>query len=279
MGILFPSLPETQFRATDSGYRIPCSNTIDCAVELIQNSRGRVCVITGAGISSDSLPTFRSNSHNGLWDLLQTSTLARHTFYDNPRPAWNLAANLRSLQVRGTLKPSLSHRIIHAFLQHGILSNVITQNVDGLHSFPGDESKICELHGCITDSGQCETCGVSRPVDLVNLLDGNAPKCPKCDAFLKPPVAFFGDEIPNQLREMANLAIDNADVCLLVGTHCAVDPVLSMVQQAKRKGVVLIEINPESTQATTFVDVVLTGKCDDTFRQLAERLLPGESFG
>jgi NAD-dependent SIR2 family protein deacetylase len=42
---------------------------------------------------------------------------------------------------------------------------------------------------------------------------------------------------------------------------------------------VLIEINPESTQATTFVDVVLTGKCDDTFRQLAERLLPGESFG
>jgi NAD-dependent SIR2 family protein deacetylase len=51
-----------------------------------------------------------------------------------------------------------------------------------------------------------------------------------------------------------------------------------MVQEAKRKGVILIEINTETTQATPFADVVLTGKCDETFAQIAARLLPGESF-
>jgi NAD-dependent SIR2 family protein deacetylase len=51
-----------------------------------------------------------------------------------------------------------------------------------------------------------------------------------------------------------------------------------MVQEAKRKGVILIEMNTETTQATPFVDVVLTGKCDDTFEQIARRILPDVRF-
>jgi NAD-dependent deacetylase len=279
MGNLFPEFPDTQFHANDAGYRPPCTNTIECAIDLIENSRGRVCIITGAGISSHALPTFRSNDHTGLWDFLQTPILGKTTFYDDPRPAWRLSANIRSLQLRGHLKPSLSHTVIHELLRRGIVSHVITQNVDSLHTFPGDESKVFELHGCVTDSGLCEACRVSRPVDLMRVLeDGKVPKCPTCNSVLKPPVAFFGDEIPRDLRLAANAAVDQSEVVILVGTHCAVDPVLSMVQEAKRKGALLIEMNTETTQATPFVDVVLTGKCDDTFATIARRILPGVRF-
>jgi NAD-dependent deacetylase len=275
MGILFPSIGEIDFRPSDAGYRVPCTNTIESVVELIRTYSGHITIITGAGISAHALPTFRSNNHTGLWDVLDEPILARDNFYTDPLPSWKLASNVRVLQLRGGFKPSLAHKIIHEFLKRRIVGSVITQNVDRLHSFPGDENFVVELHGCITDSGLCEHCQRMMPVDHLQFLEELvAPTCEVCGGILKPPVAFFQDSIPREVRAAADRAMRAADLVILVGTHCSVDPVMSMVADAKRRGVVLVEVNPDLTHASAFVDVVIRAPADSAFQEIAEYLMP-----
>ncbi|OHT06393.1 transcriptional regulator, Sir2 family protein [Tritrichomonas foetus] len=279
MGNLFSNFFELTFKDTDAGYRIPCENTVDFVIELLKNYKGRVCIITGAGISAHVLPTFRSNNNSGIWDILKSPILSKSHFYENPHPSWRLSANIRSLQIQKSLVPSLSHYVIHELIQHNYISKVITQNVDSLHHFDGDDDKVIELHGCVKDYGVCETCNMRRNVDLMQFLnDSEVPRCEVCGAVLKPPVAFFEDMIQKDLRESAYSTINQCDVLFLVGTHCAVDPVLSIAQYAKQIGAIIVEINTETTHATPFADVVLKGACDDVFEQIGQELFPGKEF-
>jgi NAD-dependent deacetylase len=279
MGILFPRMNYIEFRPSDAGYRVPCTNTIGCVVDLIRTYSGHITFITGAGISSHALPTFRSNNHTGLWDILDEPILAKENFATDPLPSWKLASNVRALQLRGVLQPSLSHKIIHEILRRKLARYVITQNVDSLHNFPGDEEFIIELHGCISDYGLCEQCHQLIPVNHFQFLETlQVPKCGNCDTILKPPVAFFQDSIPQNIRESADRAMQTADLIILVGTHCAVDPVMSMVADAKRRGVVLIEINPETTHASSIVDVSVRKTADAAFGEIATFLMPDVQF-
>jgi NAD-dependent deacetylase len=268
-------MPNVEFRATDAGYRLPCTNTISCVVDLIHLYSGHVTIITGAGISSHALPTFRSNNHSGLWDVLDEPILAKEHFATDPLPSWRLASNVRSLQIRGALNPSAAHQIIHEMVKRNFTRCVITQNVDSLHTFPGDEDVVVELHGCVTDYGLCEACRAMRPVDHLKFLEDRiVPKCEVCGGVLKPPVAFFQDSIPREVRAAAERGMQTADLVILVGTHCAVDPVMSMVADAKRRGVVLVEINPEITHASPFVDVAIRDTADNAFKEIAALLMP-----
>ncbi|KAK8846108.1 hypothetical protein M9Y10_020110 [Tritrichomonas musculus] len=279
MGNIFSNFIDLSFKETDAGYQIPCENTVEFAVSLLRDYFGKVVIITGAGISSHALPTFRSNNHSGIWDVLKSPILSKSYFYDNPLPSWRLAANVRSLQLHGSFGPSLSHKVIHQLIQSGYVSTVVTQNVDSLHHFDGDEDHLIEIHGCVTDFGECETCHALRFVDHMKIIrEQVVPRCEVCGSVLKPPIAFFQDKIPDYLREAAYKALNSCDVLFLVGTYGAVDPVLSLAQTAKQKGAILVEINIETTNCTTFSDVVLKGKCDDIFQQIAEILFPGQDF-
>lgn len=255
----------------------PClENTIECAVDLFKSYSGRICVITGAGISSDQLPTFRSNSHSGLWDVLKFPILSKSNFYSNPLPSWRLAANVRNLQVRGELKPTVAHCILHEMLKRGIINGILTQNIDSLHCFKGDEKKVIELHGAVTNYGVCETCHANRLVDQLKILEQKVcPKCSVCGATLKPPVAFFEDPIPASVRSAANATLSSSDVLILVGTHCAVDPVLSMTETAKKNGTILVEVNTETTVASGFMDMTLKGTCNSIFEAISKQLMKG----
>lgn len=155
------------------------------------------------------------------------------------------------------------------------MSDMITQNIDGLHMFKSDKKHVVELHGAVSDYGECETCSAVRHVDNLKVLQsGECPRCEVCGRVLKPPVAFFGDMIDPKKREQANEALSQANVVILVGTHCTVDPVLSMGSEAKRNGALLIEINIVPTSASRFVDVSLVGPADKIFQDVCEQLIP-----
>ena len=181
--------------------------------------------------------------------------------------------------MNGTLKPSVTHYVLHYLLKDGFISSILTQNVDGLHNIDGDAERVIELHGAVSDYGLCETCHALRKVDHMQVLqDGVCPKCGVCGAILKPPVAFFEDMIPSPLRLKAKGYIDNCDVLLLVGTHCAVNPVLSYAQTAKLNGAVLVEINKTPTEATKFVDISLRSTSDDVFKEIGKEMFSGVDF-
>lgn len=274
MGSFFSAPLEIGIRESDIGIAPECANTVDCVVDLIRSHKGRVVIVTGAGISSHQLPTFRSNNNSGLWESYSPPIQNREVFYSNPKPSWKLCANVRNMQVSNLLHPSLAHHVIHLLLQRGYVSHVITQNIDGLHSFPGDERRVIELHGAVGDFGICERCGVRRSVDnLLILQKGECPTCSVCGAVLKPNVAFFGDAIDTEKRRAASAAVARCEVLVLVGTHCTVDPVQSMATEARKNGTVLVEINITKTIASAFVNVTLEGHADDVFREIAEKLL------
>ncbi|OHT00122.1 NAD-dependent protein deacylase [Tritrichomonas foetus] len=270
---------ELNINDSEIGYRTEVSNTVSCLIDLIRRFKGNVTVITGAGISSHQLPTFRSNDKTGLWEAFSPPILDKSNFYSNPTPCWRLLANLRNLQVNKTLHPSLTHHVLHYLLQKGFVNAIITQNIDSLHSFKNDEKKVIELHGVVSDQAECETCQKKMVFDNLKILQTNeCPRCPKCNAVLKPGVAFFGDAIDENQRLKALESLRLTNVVLLVGTHCTVDPVLSFATEAKRNGAIIVEINKTRTSASSFVDVSLIDEADNVFREVGQALIPDVDF-
>jgi NAD-dependent deacetylase len=269
------SLDAIDFAESDIGGRLPVSNTIDCVVSLIRRFSPRVVIITGAGVSAHQLPTFRSDNDTGLWESFSAPVLDAQHFYQNPDPAWKLLANVRNLQVTRILRPSLAHHAIHHLLSRRFISHVITQNIDGLHSFAGDLPRVIELHGAVSDHGICEQCHAKRCFDHLQILQtGQAPHCPACQSILKPPVAFFGDPIEEPKRAAAAAAVTDCDLLILLGTHCTVDPVLSMAANCARANGIVVEINVAVTRASAFANVSLHGRADDIFDAIATALMP-----
>ena len=158
-------------------------------------------------------------------------------------------------------------------MQRGYISKLITQNIDGLHSFKGDKDNVIELHGAVSDFGICEKCKMKRNVDnLLILQKGVCPRCEVCGSILKPNVAFFGDAIDHKKRKEASTAVSQCDLLMLVGTHCTVDPVLSMATEARKNGTILVEVNITKTIASNFVNITLEGNSDDIFREISQKL-------
>jgi NAD-dependent deacetylase len=274
MGALV-AMPSDLFEAnileTDFGLGGEFTDTIDCFVNLLRVHRGRTVLISGAGLSAHKLPTFRSNNNSGLWDSCSPPSIDSAATYSDPKRCWRLLATIRNMQGSGILNPSLAHFVIHELVDRGFLSAVITQNIDGLHSFASDLDKVIELHGAVADFGFCNQCNTKRAIDHLRVLHhGASPTCEVCGSVLKPPVAFFGDRIDSTKREAARKALLQADLLIVVGTHCTVDPVLSMVTEAKLGGCLIVEINPAETPASAFADVSLRGTADQIFGDVAK---------
>jgi NAD-dependent deacetylase len=234
-----------------------------------------VVVITGAGISSHQLPTFRSDNNSGLWEAMSAPVFDLRNFLKNPVTPWKLIANLRNLQATQMLYPSLAHHILHSLLRRNFISHVITQNIDGLHNFASDVGRVIELHGTVSDYGLCSKCNQNIKFDHLEILRTcEPPRCPTCGSILNPPVAFFGDGIEPAKRSAAAAALAECDLLILIGTHCTVDPVMSMAVGCKREGAIVVEVNPSPTSAAAVVDVSLRGKADSVMLEIARELMP-----
>jgi NAD-dependent SIR2 family protein deacetylase len=89
-------------------------------------------IITGAGVSTDQLPTFRSGNNMGLWESFSVPLLDSQNFYQNPSPRWRLLVSIRNLPVARVLYLSNAHHAMHHLLERNYASHVISRNIDGL---------------------------------------------------------------------------------------------------------------------------------------------------
>ncbi len=174
--------------------------------------------LTGAGISVESgIPDFRSP--DGLWsrfDPLEYATLS--CFLSRPDRAWRLYRELgRTLVGR---RPNPAHLALAELERRGLLSAVVTQNVDGLHQAAGSR-RVLELHGEHSHL-QCLGCGGLQPIMETHLADGPPPRCEPCGLPLKPNVVLF-EEAVRGLDEAQALA-DACRLLLAVGTSAEVAP-------------------------------------------------------
>lgn len=210
----------------------------------------RIVFVTGAGVSQESgIPTFRGK--DGLWRNYDAMKLASiDAFYDNPKLIWEWY-NERRRNIFSA-EPNLGHKVI-AELEKFTKVVVLTQNIDGLHQRAGS-TEVLELHGSIIKI-KCTSCDFKSEIstEIVDIL----PLC-KCGNILRPNVVWFGESLPQDVWQQAIIHASICDIMIIVGTSLVVSPANTLPIYAKQNNAILIEINPEKTMMSSYMDLSIS---------------------
>jgi len=210
----------------------------------------RICVLTGAGISTDSgIPDYRGP--NGLWtrdpDAEKLVTLSYYV--GDPeirRKAWRMR---RDLQV-GQVLPNAGHAALVDLERQGRLRALLTQNIDGLHQAAGSSpGVVLELHGTIHEV-TCLSCSARTTMaSAMERLDAGEPDpaCLDCGGILKSATISFGQLLDTDVLQAAADAAADCDVFLAVGTSLTVHPVAGLTDVAAASGARIVVMNAEKT--------------------------------
>jgi NAD-dependent deacetylase len=209
----------------------------------------KIVFVTGAGISQESgIPTFRGDG--GLWrnhDAMKLATI--DAFYENPKLVWEWYNQRRNNIFAAS--PNQGHKAI-AELEKYVEVVVLTQNIDGLHQKAGS-SDVLELHGSIVEI-KCTVCDFKN--EIVTEFSEIPPLC-KCGNILRPNVVWFGESLPQDIWEKAMIISSQCDLMVVVGTSLVVSPANTLPIYAKQNNAILIEINPEQTEMSSEMNLVL----------------------
>mmetsp|Transcript_2714 Transcript_2714/g.3886 ORF Transcript_2714/g.3886 Transcript_2714/m.3886 type:complete len:298 (-) Transcript_2714:950-1843(-) len=265
---------------------------------------GNVCVLTGAGMSTESgIPDYRSpegsysKGHKPLTHQEFTgSELLRKRYW------------ARAIVAAGFFKdaqPNIGHTSLAKLESKGYVSSIITQNVDRLHQRGGSKN-VLELHGH-TGGVRCRSCETEfsrseyhKTLEYVNRdwmtehlpeqnpdlrADGDAdlvvedfnefhlPGCQICDGVLMPTIVFFGGNVPERVREESFRQVRAASKLLVLGSSVTVWSGFRLCKEAKTLGKELAVVNIGKTRADDIcdfkVDQINTGPL---LEQVTERL-------
>lgn len=218
----------------------------------------RAVVFTGAGISTESgIPDFRSPG--GIW-----TKMAPIDFQDFVasaewrREAWRRRFAMEEMFAR--VVPNDGHRAVAALVERGIVSHVITQNIDNLHQDSGIAAdSVIELHGN-TRYAKCLECGARvelEPIRIHYEATGQAPDCEACGGLVKTATISFGQAMPEIEMARAEEATRDCDLFLVLGSSLVVYPAAGFPLLAKRLGARLVIVNREETPQDDAADLVL----------------------
>ena len=209
--------------------------------EIIDDSK-RIVFFGGAGVSTESgIPDFRSV--DGLYNQkykYPPEMIISHSFFErNPEEFYRF---YRDRMIFPDAKPNAAHTKLAEWEKRGILSAVVTQNIDGLHQLAGSKNVI-ELHGSI-HRNYCTKCGKFHLLSAVTETDG-VPRC-ECGGMIKPDVVLYEESLRSEDIENAVSEISSADTLIIGGTSLVVYPAAGLVRYFNGKHLVVInksEIN------------------------------------
>jgi len=237
----------------------------DKAISLLQKSRNGVA-LTGAGVSTESgIPDFRGR--DGLWsryDPVEYGTLG--AFMANPEKVWRMLAGLLAAV---DAEPNKGHKALATLEQQGLLSGVITQNIDSLHQ-KGGSKNVIEFHGSL-ETFSCLSCGAGYNLAFVH-ENSLPPHCTSCNAILKPDIVFFDELIPEAVLNKTGQMLTAADLLLVAGTSCQVQPAARIPFVISNRGGTVIEINREPA-LRHIATVTLEGNFSTVMEKLVKRLV------
>ena len=152
--------------------------------------------------------------------------------------------------------------------EQGLLTGIITQNIDGLHQKGGGQNVI-EFHGSL-DTFSCLSCGENYSLAQVKEYS-LPPHCGACDAILKPDIVFYDERIPDMVLARSRQMLASADLLLVAGTSCQVEPAARIPYHIHNKGGKIIEINKEPA-LNHLAAITLEGNFSTVLGKLVERL-------
>jgi NAD-dependent SIR2 family protein deacetylase len=248
--------------------------------------RGRVVVLTGAGLSTDSgIPDYRGPGAPARMPMTFQEFIAtpeaQRRYWARAHVGWSRM---------GTAEPNEGHRALARLEAEGRVPFLITQNVDGLHERAGHRSMVA-LHGRISEV-VCLDCRdstdrtavqrllgelnpgwverhdtvASRPdgdVELDETADFVVPACTGCGGRLKPHVVFFGENVPKPRVERCYAAVEAADALLVAGSSLTVMSGLRFVRYAAKAGLPVVIVNRGVTRGDDLATVKIEAGCSE----------------
>jgi NAD-dependent deacetylase len=245
---------------------------IEYAAELLRNARHAV-ILTGAGVSTPSgIPDFRSEGA-GLWsrdEPLEVASLI--TFRTHPEQFFAWFRPLVSQIINA--QPNPAHFALAELEKRGYLRAIITQNIDVLHQKAGAKHVI-EMHGTLNTLA-CTQCFKRYGYETFLppfIESGQMPRCPACNAILKPDVILFGEQLPQKAWHEAQREARACDLMIVAGSSLEVLPVAGLPMQSLDRGAHLIIINNIPTYLNVRADINLLEDVADVIPAIAKQVL------
>jgi NAD-dependent SIR2 family protein deacetylase len=256
----------------------------------------RLCVITGAGISTDSgIPDYRGP------DSPPRNPMTYQQFTGDPdfrRHYW--ARNHLGWRHMDAARPNTGHRALAGLERAGAVSAVITQNVDLLHTKAGSR-RVIDLHGtyaqvrCLTcgtlisratladrleraNPGFAETVAAAQGVEIAPDADAvitstehfRMVDCETCGGLLKPDIVYFGESVPKPRVAAAYDVVDEAEALLVAGSSLTVMSGLRFVRHAAKRGIPIVIVNRGTTRGDEFATLTLHAGCSEALTALLD---------
>ena len=231
--------------------------------KAIDQAKSIVC-FTGAGISTESgIPDFRSPG-TGLWTKIKPIQFQDFIASAEVRQAsWArkfAKSDDSSIVEMEDAHPNKGHFALARLVELGKCSAIITQNVDNLHQNSGvPDSHVIELHGNACYA-KCLDCGCRYELDQLRQQfeqQGHVEDCAKCGGIVKTATVSFGQAMPEVEMQRAQLAVEQADLMLVLGSSLTVYPAAGFPEYAQRLGATLAIVNREPTPLDDQADIVI----------------------
>ncbi|WP_436927383.1 Sir2 family NAD-dependent protein deacetylase [Halosimplex amylolyticum] len=253
----------------------PNESTVDALAGEIA-AADRTVALTGAGVSVPSgIPPFRGESTGDdapdpVWETHDPTDFHRRRFDADPAGFWADRLELRETLYGDDVEPNVAHESLATLEELGHLDTLVTQNVDGLHAAAGSDSAI-ELHGT-SARVVCDSCGATQPADPVweRVRAGERPPICDCGGVCKPDVVLFGEGLPDDAFDRAQVAARRCDVFLAVGSSLTVRPASMLPEIAAEAGATLAVINLDSTACSERADYDLRADVTEVLPALVE---------
>ena len=231
--------------------------------QRISQSRSLV-FFGGAGVSTESgIPDFRSvdGLYNQKYDYPPEQMLS-HTFFERKTEDFYRFYRDKILSYAVSAKPNAAHRKLAELDERGILSAVVTQNIDGLHQAAGSKN-VFELHGSVLRN-YCTRCGRSFDIDYMINSEG-VPHC-SCGGVIKPDVVLYEEPLAERDITDAVNFIRAADVLIVGGTSLAVYPAAGLLRYYE--GCKLALVNMGATGYDESADLLIREKIGKVFSEV-----------
>jgi NAD-dependent SIR2 family protein deacetylase len=270
---------------------------LSALAELVAD--GDVLVLSGAGLSTESgIPDYRGPSGAArpatpmTFQAFTGSPAARRRYWARSHLGWRVIARA---------EPNDGHRSVARLQDAGLLTGVVTQNVDGLHTAAGARD-VVELHGNL-DRVVCLSCGrlsARQELDVrlraVNRAwrakvlgvnpdgDVDLPEedldafrtvdCDACGGVLKPDVVFFGESVPTERVARCFSLVEQSAALLVLGSSLTVMSGYRFVLHAAKLGIPVAIVNSGATRGDAKASVRVDASLGVVLPRLVDVVVP-----
>jgi len=260
--------------------------------------------IPRTGLSTESgLPDYRSpvGSYSKGHKPMTHQEFLRSAL--NRKRYW--ARSLVGIKYFSNVQPNSGHKAIYELEKMGLISGIVTQNVDRLHQASGCKD-VLELHGnayqvsCLNCETKFSRAEFSQKMSQMNKgwmsihldepnqtdirADGDAhlntedfddfmvPSCQICSGTLMPTIVFFGGTVPSGIKDRSMRMVNDCDKLLIVGSSVTVWSSFRLCREAKQQGKQVAAINVGETRADTLLDLKIQARCGDVLSKVLPSL-------